>query len=184
MRRTIYTEEHEDFRLGFRQFLDREAVPYTDDWEDAGVVDRSFFEAAGKAKGRATVLRALGEGVYARVRPIEAFAYVAVLPAARKGTAKLFLATASGVAELAGVIAESCSIEEVERLIASASPRTAWPEDLLLGTICFHVGGAKTSARTAVRPFSFSFSSSAMARPSPRVPATLAMMKMKVFMAT
>ena len=47
MRRTIYTEEHEDFRAGFRQFLEREAVPYTEDWEDAGLVDRSFFEAAG-----------------------------------------------------------------------------------------------------------------------------------------
>jgi len=49
VRRTLYGREHEDFRSAFRQFLEREAVPHTDRWEEAGLVDRSFFEAAGRA---------------------------------------------------------------------------------------------------------------------------------------
>jgi acyl-CoA dehydrogenase len=49
MRRTLYDTAHEDFRSAFRQFLEREAVPHTDRWEEAGLVDRSFFEAAGRA---------------------------------------------------------------------------------------------------------------------------------------
>jgi acyl-CoA dehydrogenase len=48
MRRSLYTPDHEAFRAGFRQFLDREAVPHTQRWEDTGQVDRSFFEAAGR----------------------------------------------------------------------------------------------------------------------------------------
>jgi acyl-CoA dehydrogenase len=49
MRRTIYDEQHETFRKGFRAFLEKEAVPYVADWEAAGVVDRRFFKAAGDA---------------------------------------------------------------------------------------------------------------------------------------
>jgi acyl-CoA dehydrogenase len=48
MRRSLYTPDHEAFRASFRQFLDREAVPHTQRWEDTGLVDRSFFEAAGR----------------------------------------------------------------------------------------------------------------------------------------
>jgi acyl-CoA dehydrogenase len=48
MRRTIYTADHESFRKGFRAFLDQEAVPHADAWEQAGVVDRAFIRTAGE----------------------------------------------------------------------------------------------------------------------------------------
>lgn len=46
MRRDIYNQEHDAFRSAFRAFLDREAVPNVDKWEEAGTVDRSFISAA------------------------------------------------------------------------------------------------------------------------------------------
>jgi alkylation response protein AidB-like acyl-CoA dehydrogenase len=49
VRRTIYGEDHEAFRAGFRTFLQRAAVPHTATWEAQGVVDRSFWTAAGAA---------------------------------------------------------------------------------------------------------------------------------------
>ncbi|MFC8663043.1 acyl-CoA dehydrogenase family protein [Streptomyces sp. NPDC057199] len=48
MRRTLYTEEHEAFRSAFRTFLEREAVPFADVWEQAGAVDRAFVKKAGR----------------------------------------------------------------------------------------------------------------------------------------
>jgi acyl-CoA dehydrogenase len=49
VRRGIYDADHEAFRAGFRRFLEKEAVPHTAEWEAAGLVDRSFWEAAGAA---------------------------------------------------------------------------------------------------------------------------------------
>jgi acyl-CoA dehydrogenase len=49
MRRAIYDDDQELFRAGFRSFLEAEAVPFVQEWESAGVVDRRFIEAAGKA---------------------------------------------------------------------------------------------------------------------------------------
>ena len=49
MRRTVYDQDHEAFRAGFRTFLQRAAVPHTATWESQGVVDRSFWTAAGAA---------------------------------------------------------------------------------------------------------------------------------------
>ncbi len=46
MRRTIFDDEHEDFRQAARAFLRREAVPHADDWEREGMVPRSFWQAA------------------------------------------------------------------------------------------------------------------------------------------
>ncbi|WP_286900570.1 acyl-CoA dehydrogenase family protein [Thermocrispum sp.] len=48
MRRTLYTDEHEQFRAAFRQFLDAEAVPHWEEWEKAGTAPREFWRAAGK----------------------------------------------------------------------------------------------------------------------------------------
>lgn len=48
MKRDLYTPDHEAFRASFRSFLLKEAVPFVDDWERAGVVDREFVEKAGK----------------------------------------------------------------------------------------------------------------------------------------
>lgn len=49
MRREIFDEEHEMFRAAFRQFLDREVVPHIDEWDRAGITDRSMFLRAGEA---------------------------------------------------------------------------------------------------------------------------------------
>jgi alkylation response protein AidB-like acyl-CoA dehydrogenase len=49
MRRTILDEEHEMFRESFRTFIDREIAPHFERWEEAGIVDRSMFTAAGAA---------------------------------------------------------------------------------------------------------------------------------------
>jgi alkylation response protein AidB-like acyl-CoA dehydrogenase len=43
----VYDADHETFRAGFRTFLQRAAVPHTERWESDGVVDRSFWRAAG-----------------------------------------------------------------------------------------------------------------------------------------
>jgi alkylation response protein AidB-like acyl-CoA dehydrogenase len=48
MRRTIFTDEHEDFRASVRGFLMREAAPHADAWEAAGIVDREFWKNAAR----------------------------------------------------------------------------------------------------------------------------------------
>jgi alkylation response protein AidB-like acyl-CoA dehydrogenase len=47
MERTLFEEEHELFRGSFRQFVDKELVPHHLEWEQAGIVDRGMFTAAG-----------------------------------------------------------------------------------------------------------------------------------------
>ena len=47
MKRTVFTEDHELFRQSFRTFVEREITPNFDRWEQAGIVDRSMFTAAG-----------------------------------------------------------------------------------------------------------------------------------------
>jgi alkylation response protein AidB-like acyl-CoA dehydrogenase len=46
--RTNFEEPHELFRKLARSFAERELVPHRDRWEEAGIVDRSLFENAGK----------------------------------------------------------------------------------------------------------------------------------------
>lgn len=48
MRRTLFEETHEDFRLLVRDFLAREVVPSYEDWRRAGLVPRDLFTALGK----------------------------------------------------------------------------------------------------------------------------------------
>jgi len=38
-----------EFRTSIRDFLEREAVPHQAEWEECGIVDRSFWEKAGRA---------------------------------------------------------------------------------------------------------------------------------------
>jgi acyl-CoA dehydrogenase len=49
MRRTIFEPEHDDFRESVRSFVAKEAVPYTEQWEEAGMVDRSFWRKAAES---------------------------------------------------------------------------------------------------------------------------------------
>ncbi|WP_330255220.1 acyl-CoA dehydrogenase family protein [Nocardia sp. NBC_00565] len=48
MRRTLFTQDHEDFRLLVRDFLAREVVPEYERWRTAGLVPRELFTALGK----------------------------------------------------------------------------------------------------------------------------------------
>ena len=47
MRRTVMEAEHEAFRSAFRDFTDKEIVPFHGDWERAGIVPRRVWEKAG-----------------------------------------------------------------------------------------------------------------------------------------
>jgi alkylation response protein AidB-like acyl-CoA dehydrogenase len=46
--RTLFDEDHDLFRDSVRRFIAADLVPHNDDWERAGVVDRSMFTGAGK----------------------------------------------------------------------------------------------------------------------------------------
>ena len=46
IKRTIFEPEHSDFRESVRAFLTAQAVPKVEQWEHAGVIDRSFWKEA------------------------------------------------------------------------------------------------------------------------------------------
>ncbi|AWF82977.1 acyl-CoA dehydrogenase [Microbulbifer sp. A4B17] len=46
--RTVYNEDHEQFRETLRKFLENEAVPYHHQWEKEGQVDRKLWNKAGE----------------------------------------------------------------------------------------------------------------------------------------
>ena len=47
MERTFFTEEHLMFRDAFRRFVEKEVVPYHEQWEKAGIVPRELWTKAG-----------------------------------------------------------------------------------------------------------------------------------------
>jgi alkylation response protein AidB-like acyl-CoA dehydrogenase len=49
MRRTLFAEEHDQFRSSVRTFVAKEVVPSFLDWEQAGIVPRELFTTAGAA---------------------------------------------------------------------------------------------------------------------------------------
>jgi acyl-CoA dehydrogenase len=48
MERTIFSEEHNIFRQAFRKFLDKEVVPYHEQWEKDGIVPSELYTKAGE----------------------------------------------------------------------------------------------------------------------------------------
>jgi alkylation response protein AidB-like acyl-CoA dehydrogenase len=48
VQRDLYTDDHEAFRQTVRGFLDRHVVPFHDQWEADGIVDRGVWLEAGK----------------------------------------------------------------------------------------------------------------------------------------
>jgi len=46
--RTVYDNEHEQFRESLRKFLQAEAVPFHDQWEKDGQIDRALWQRAGE----------------------------------------------------------------------------------------------------------------------------------------
>ena len=49
MTRTIFSEEHDQFRASARRFYNEEVVPYREDFEKQGHLDRRVWEKAGEA---------------------------------------------------------------------------------------------------------------------------------------
>ena len=49
MDRPIFEEDHELFRDTFKQFVEKEMVPYNEIWEENGIVDRELFQKAGES---------------------------------------------------------------------------------------------------------------------------------------
>src|SRR5687767_442943 len=47
MRRTIFHEQHDQFRSSVRRFVAKEVQPSVAEWEAAGIVSRDLFLAAG-----------------------------------------------------------------------------------------------------------------------------------------
>jgi alkylation response protein AidB-like acyl-CoA dehydrogenase len=47
VQRTLFEDEHEQFRQSVRTFLEKEALPNKLAWERSGIVDRELFERAG-----------------------------------------------------------------------------------------------------------------------------------------
>ena len=48
MRRTLFDDEHEDFRASWRTFLEREVAPHYDQWEREHLVPHEIFAKAGR----------------------------------------------------------------------------------------------------------------------------------------
>ena len=48
LKRTLFEDEHEQFRASVRAFVESEIVPHADEWEAAGNVDPEMFRRAGK----------------------------------------------------------------------------------------------------------------------------------------
>ncbi|HOO55657.1 MAG TPA: acyl-CoA dehydrogenase family protein [bacterium] len=48
MKRNLFSEEHRIFRDSFRKFLEKEIVPYHEQWEKDGIVDREAWLKAGE----------------------------------------------------------------------------------------------------------------------------------------
>ncbi|MFJ3804486.1 acyl-CoA dehydrogenase family protein [Streptomyces sp. NPDC090088] len=48
MRRTLFAQDHQDFRLLVRDFIAREVLPVYEDWRRAGLVPRDLFTSMGK----------------------------------------------------------------------------------------------------------------------------------------
>ena len=48
IQRTLFTPEHEAFRVSFRRFIDKEIAPFHADWEEQGYVDRAVWNKAGE----------------------------------------------------------------------------------------------------------------------------------------
>ncbi|MCW2990753.1 MAG: acyl-CoA dehydrogenase domain protein [Solirubrobacterales bacterium] len=49
MRRTLFDDEHDDFRASVRTFVEREVIPHHDRWREQGGMDRELWLAAGRA---------------------------------------------------------------------------------------------------------------------------------------
>lgn len=49
MRRTVYTDDHESFRLSVRSFVEREIRPHFEQWEKDGLPDKAIYRKAAES---------------------------------------------------------------------------------------------------------------------------------------
>ena len=47
--RSMYSQDHEDFRESVRRFVELQVMPHAEAWESAGIIDRGFWTEAGRA---------------------------------------------------------------------------------------------------------------------------------------
>lgn len=47
MNSVYFSEEHQLFRASFRDFLQKEVVPYIEQWEKSGTIDRFIWKKMG-----------------------------------------------------------------------------------------------------------------------------------------
>jgi acyl-CoA dehydrogenase len=47
--RTLFSDDHKQFRASFRKFLEREVLPFHAEWEERGYVDREVWNKAGQS---------------------------------------------------------------------------------------------------------------------------------------
>ncbi len=47
--RTLFSDDHKQFRASFRKFLEKEVLPFHAEWEEQGYVDRRIWSKAGEA---------------------------------------------------------------------------------------------------------------------------------------
>jgi len=48
VQRALFEDVHDEFRASFRRFVEKEMAPYIGEWEEAGIMPRSVFAAAGE----------------------------------------------------------------------------------------------------------------------------------------
>ncbi len=77
------------------------------------------FEAAGRIKAKTDAIGQLGKGSFRHARKLADFAFLALRPGPRAGTAKAFLATPGRIEELVGLIAEPATPDELLHLARS-----------------------------------------------------------------
>ena len=49
IQRTVFREDHEQFRDAVHHFFEKEIVPFHADWERAGIVPKELWRKAGRA---------------------------------------------------------------------------------------------------------------------------------------
>jgi excinuclease UvrABC nuclease subunit len=106
------------------------------------------FETAAKIKSFIAQVAQLGKGPFRYLRPLDQFAYVALQPGPRPGSAKLFLIVCGAIQELADLIDAPARPSELMRLILESAqnlPRCAvqLPDVERIGIVAHHLFSAR-----------------------------------------
>ncbi len=61
MERTLYDQDHEDFRAVAREFVTREVTPHQQRWDEERLIDRTAWTAAGTLRPHQRLHRSAAE---------------------------------------------------------------------------------------------------------------------------